>query len=220
MKVLSLVAAAALPLLASAHFTLDYPYTRGFDEDLEPQFCGGFNTPSSSRTPYPLSGSAPLLIDSHHPTADVAVLISFDQNPSNFSAFNQTSEGQGYGLLKPFGRINGQGEFCFNVDIASLGVNGLQNGSVATIQVEFNGGDGALFQCSDIVLITNYSAPSNITCSNATSSASASSGPSKTASGSTGAPSQTGSPSSGAGTVVVGAVVGAVAAVAGVALAF
>ncbi|BGP02238.1 hypothetical protein RTG_02416 [Rhodotorula toruloides ATCC 204091] len=219
MKVLSLVAAAALPLLASAHFTLDYPYTRGFDEDLEPQFCGGFNTPSSSRTPYPLSGSAPLLIDSHHPTADVAVLISFDQNPTNFSAFNQTSEGQGYGLLKPFGRINGQGEFCFNVDIASLGINGLQNGSVATIQVEFNGGDGALFQCSDIVLVSNYSAPSNITCSNATSSASASSGPSQTASGSMGNPSQTGSPNSGAGRVVVGAVVGAVAAAAGVALA-
>ncbi|BGP34266.1 hypothetical protein JCM10296v2_006081 [Rhodotorula toruloides] len=219
MKVLSLVAAAALPLLASAHFTLDYPYTRGFDEDLEPQFCGGFNTPSSLRTPYPLSGSAPLLIDSHHPTADVAVLISFDQNPSNFSAFNQTSEGQRYGLLKPFGRINGQGEFCFNVDIASLGVNGLQNGSVATIQVEFNGGDGALFQCSDIVLVSNYSAPSNITCSNATAAASASTGASQTASGSMANPSQTGSPSSGAGRVVVGMAVGAVAVVAGVALA-
>ncbi|BGP26628.1 gpianchored protein [Rhodotorula toruloides] len=216
MKVISLVAAAALPLLALAHFTLDYPYTRGFDENLEPEFCGGFNTPSSSRTPYSLSGSAPLLINSHHPSADVAVLISFDQNPTNFSAFNQTSEGQAYGLLKPFGRINGQGEFCFNVDIASLGVNGLQNGSVATIQVEFNGGDGALFQCSDIVLVSNYSAPSNVTCSNATSSGA----PSQTASGSMGGPSQTGSPSSGARRVIVGGIAGAVAAVMGVALAF
>lgn len=33
----ALAALAALPLLASAHFTLDYPYSRGFDEDLEPR---------------------------------------------------------------------------------------------------------------------------------------------------------------------------------------
>ena len=31
----TLLAAIALPLLASAHFTLDYPPTRGFDEDIE-----------------------------------------------------------------------------------------------------------------------------------------------------------------------------------------
>lgn len=31
----AIAAAAVLPLLASAHFTLDYPPTRGFDEDIE-----------------------------------------------------------------------------------------------------------------------------------------------------------------------------------------
>ncbi|POY72390.1 hypothetical protein BMF94_4694 [Rhodotorula taiwanensis] len=213
----ALAGLAALPLLASAHFTLDYPYSRGFDEDLEPQFCGGFSTPSSGRTPFPLSGSAPVLIDSHHPSAIVGMFISFDSNPSNFSAFNQTASGQQYGLLDPFGGISGTGEFCFRVDIASLGVSGLTNGSVATLQVEFNGGDGSLFQCSDLVLVDNYSVPSNVTCQNATSSTSASSSAGASASGSTGAAGakSTGSPSSGAGRILAGsaAATGLVAAV-------
>lgn len=127
-------------------------------ERLVIEFCGGFSTPSSGRTPFPLSGSAPVLIDSHHPSAIVGMFISFDSNPSNFFAFNQTASGQQYGLLDPFGGISGTGEvrlpclitfgpivlfwlthlparqFCFRVDIASLGVSGLTNGSVATLQ--------------------------------------------------------------------------------------
>ena len=177
-----LPALMTLPLLASAHFTLDYPTSRGFDENIEPrasdgltnltrvgppnrfdalltEFCGGFPTPSSERTPFPLSGSAPVLIDSHHPSAIVGMFLSFDSNPTSFSQFNQTSSGQQYGLLDNFGSITGSGEvrnkfprprvvycwppadlarapaqFCFQVDVASLGVGGLSNGSVATLQ--------------------------------------------------------------------------------------
>lgn len=33
------LSALALASAASAHFTLDYPTTRGFDEDLEPSAC-------------------------------------------------------------------------------------------------------------------------------------------------------------------------------------
>lgn len=84
--------------------------TRGFDEDLEPNFCGGFPNPSSSRTPFPLSGAGPILIDSHHASAIVGVLISFDQNATSFADFNQTSSGQGYGFLSPLGSITGTGE--------------------------------------------------------------------------------------------------------------
>lgn len=36
-----LSALMALPLLASAHFTLDYPTSRGFDEDIEPRAFDG-----------------------------------------------------------------------------------------------------------------------------------------------------------------------------------
>ncbi|GAA5982114.1 hypothetical protein JCM11641_000592 [Rhodosporidiobolus odoratus] len=215
---------ASLPFLASAHFTLDYPPTRGFDEDLEPQFCGGFSSPSSSRTPFPLSGSAPVLIDSHHPSADVAVLLSFNENPTSFADFNQTSSGQEYGFLSGFGTITNSGEFCFNVDVASLGVDGIENGTVATLQVEFNGGDGVLLQCADLILVTPdlYTAPSNLTCSNATSSAATSplsSAPaSVTATGSAGAPTADaagGSSGAVSGKTVVGGLVGAAAALAG-----
>ncbi|KAK4705435.1 hypothetical protein P7C70_g763, partial [Phenoliferia sp. Uapishka_3] len=121
-----------LASIASAHFTLDYPQTRGFDEDLEPQFCGGFNQ-SATRVPFPLSGG-PILIDSHHPSAEVAILISFVDTPTTFANFNTTSSGASYGYLKGFGTITGEGEFCFNVDIASLNVPGVGNGTVATIQ--------------------------------------------------------------------------------------
>ncbi|KAL8283645.1 hypothetical protein RQP46_005440 [Phenoliferia psychrophenolica] len=158
----------ALASVASAHFTLDYPQTRGFNEDIEGNFCGGFNS-SATRVPFPLS-SGPILIDSHHPSADVAILISFVQSPTTFRDFNTTSNGATYGLLKSFGTITGQGEFCFNVDVSALNVAGVGNGSLATIQVEFNGGDGALFQCSDVVLSSTFQ-PTNVSCINATSTA-------------------------------------------------
>ncbi|GAA5986191.1 hypothetical protein JCM10908_006450 [Rhodotorula pacifica] len=225
MKLISVASALmALPLLVSAHFTLDYPTSRGFDEDIEPQFCGGFSTPSSQRSPFPLSGSAPVLIDSHHPSAIVGMFLSFDSNPTNFSQFNQTSSGQQYGLLSNFGSITGNGKFCFQVDVASLGVNGLSNGSLATLQVEFNGGDGSLFQCADLVLVDNYSVPSNVTCKNGTASASssgsASSAAQSSASGSAGAQA-TSRPSSAASRTLVSSAVGAgLAAVAGAAVLF
>lgn len=193
--------------VASAHFTLDYPTSRGFDEDLEPNFCGGFNV-SSTRQPYPL-GTAPLLIDSHHPSADVFILVSFDANPTNFTAFNTTDSGVTYPPLRPAGQITGTGEFCFDVDIQSLGIAGVGNGSLATIQVVFNGGDGVLLQCADLILLTNFTVPSNITCANITSTATtSSSAASTTASGSTSAPAATSSKPAGAGKVgVVGGLI-------------
>lgn len=72
LNLLGLVLCASTSL---AHFTLDFPvsrgqtrqeheheaYTktsRGFDEDKEPGFCGGFTQPSAERTPFPLSSGA------------------------------------------------------------------------------------------------------------------------------------------------------------------
>lgn len=45
----TIIAFAAFAATASAHFTLDYPTSRGFDDDLEGQFCGSF-TDVVSRT--------------------------------------------------------------------------------------------------------------------------------------------------------------------------
>jgi hypothetical protein len=36
----SVLSVALLAAVANAHFTLDFPKTRGFDEDKEPEFCG------------------------------------------------------------------------------------------------------------------------------------------------------------------------------------
>ena len=76
-------------------------------------------------------------------------------------------------------------------------------------RVEFNGGDGTLFQCTDVILVSDYSAPSNVTSAcqqarkiNSSSSSSASSSPSTTASGS--APSASSSQGSTSGAEKVG----------------
>lgn len=126
-----------------------------------------------------------------------------------------------------FGTITGQGEFCFNVDVAGLGVAGVANGSVATIQVEFNGGDGTLFQCADVVLRTDFAVPANVTCANSTSaavvattSASAGAGASQTLAAASNtatgtAPSATASKTSAGGQLVGGGAVAAVLALVG-----
>jgi len=147
---------AALVSTACAHFTLDYPQTRGFDEDLEPQFCGGF--PFSNRSLFPLSAGA-IEIDSHHTSSVFVTLISFDQNPQNFSQFSTAPDGQSIPYLKPFIQLSGTGEMCVPVNVSALGIQGVGNGTNATIMVQFNGGDGELYQCADITLSTDPSIP-------------------------------------------------------------
>lgn len=39
----SVLSVAAFAAMTSAHFTLDFPQTRGFDENKEPEFCGKFS---------------------------------------------------------------------------------------------------------------------------------------------------------------------------------
>ncbi|GAA5840048.1 hypothetical protein JCM3766R1_000656 [Sporobolomyces carnicolor] len=204
----ALLSLCALPAVL-AHFTLDYPQTRGFDEDIEPQFCGGFNSTSSTRSPFPLAGQGSILIDSHHPTAQVAVLVSLEENPTSIEQFTHLANGTAYGLLQNFETLTSEGEYCLSVDIASLNL-GAVNGTPATIQVEFNGGDGTLFQCADVILVSDYTTPSNVTseCKQAktvgqsvASSSTSSGGPSATASGATGA---TPSSTSAASTVTIG----------------
>lgn len=92
--------ASALAAPALAHFTLDYPPTRGFDEDKEPdvnfipsapfmvypltpllsalcslsqKFCGGY--PLGERSPYPLTNGS-WSIGSHHTAATGLFVLS------------------------------------------------------------------------------------------------------------------------------------------------
>ncbi|KAG8920695.1 hypothetical protein FRC01_000637 [Tulasnella sp. 417] len=124
-----------------AHFTLNHPPTRGFDEDLEPEFCGGFPV-ADNRTLFPLTGGL-IDINSYHETAQFVTLISFSSDPQSFANFNTTANGQSIPYLKPYIQIQGTGEACYPVDVASLNIPGVQNGTNATIQIQFNGGDGS-----------------------------------------------------------------------------
>ncbi|KIR30350.1 hypothetical protein I307_03459 [Cryptococcus deuterogattii 99/473] len=172
--VTSLIASTAL-----AHFTLDYPQSRGFQDDIEVQ------------------------IDSHHTLATVVAFISTNSNPTSFNDFNTTSNGTSIPLASSIFQV-AQGERCFNIDLKSLNI-GLTNGSEVTLQVQYNGGDGNLYQCSDLVLIEGYEVPSNETCTNDASKASnASSTSSSSASATSAAATTSSSATSGAMKEVVG----------------
>ncbi|WWC58527.1 uncharacterized protein I303_101070 [Kwoniella dejecticola CBS 10117] len=226
----ALVASSAL-----AHFTLDYPTSRGFDDDNEPQYCGGFPSVASPRQPFPL-GQGPIHIDSHHALATVVAFISTSSDPTSFDDFNKTSNGTSIPLASSIFQVK-QGEACFNVDLGNLGV-GLTNGSEVTLQVQYDGGDGNLYQCTDLILIEGYSVPSNETCTNdaslsgASSSSTASSGSGSssaaaTSAASSSAPSSSSSSSSGSSSgaqgmfsknIVEMALMGVLAGIAGLAL--
>lgn len=121
----------ALAPLATAHFLLQYPTSRGFDEDTMPDFpCGGMSL-SSNRTQLPISGSFPVALKMGHSQTAVEVLLALGSNPGD--NYNIT-------LVKTF-QITGLGEFClphveFSEDI--LGVN-VTDGMNATLQVQSNG---------------------------------------------------------------------------------
>ncbi|OWZ54513.1 hypothetical protein J008_01793 [Cryptococcus neoformans] len=164
----SILVTSLITSTALAHFTLDYPQSRGFVDDTETQFCGGFNT-VEARQSFPL-GSGPVHIDSHHALATIVAFISTSSNPTSFDDFNTTSNGTAIPLASSIFQVP-QGEKCFNIDLQSLNV-GLTNGSEVTLQIQYDGGDGNLYQCSDLVLIEGYEVPSNETCTNDASKAS------------------------------------------------
>ncbi|KAJ9126048.1 hypothetical protein QFC24_002320, partial [Naganishia onofrii] len=143
-------------------------------------FCGGFAQPSSSRTPFPLSGNAPVQWDSHHAIGTVGIYISTSTNPTNWSDFSTTMAKSWF--------TGPTGAACTNIDMSTLNMN-LTNGSLVTIQMVANGGDGNLYQCADLILLSDYTVPSNETCAsdvalaaNATATATPSLGQSASAS--------------------------------------
>ncbi|KAF4572703.1 hypothetical protein EYR36_007213 [Pleurotus pulmonarius] len=139
---------AALAGLVNAHFQLQFPAPRGaFVEDQEPTFCDGYNTASSNRTAFPLSGGF-YSLNSEHPRWTVGVLVSTVANPTSFDNFSQAL---------PFTQLTGEGAFCLPLNFATSNVTGLSEGQNVTIQIQFDGGDSPLFQCADVTLTNNAS---------------------------------------------------------------
>lgn len=158
---LSILSLASLAPLVSAHFKLNYPTSRGFDEDKMSQFpCSGLSQ-SSERTKVSLSaGDFPVALTMGHSQTAVEVLLALGNDPG--TNFNIT--------LHPTFRVEGLGAFCLpNVtfDESIVGVK-LTDGMNATLQVQSNGDpSGGLYACADIQFTdVDYSAPSS--CSNNT----------------------------------------------------
>jgi len=199
----SAVVLSSLALSVSAHFQMHFPEPRGpFVEDNEPTFCDGFNNAVDNRTVFPLDNGF-IVMNSEHPQWTAGVLISIEQNPTNFSVFNKSTTGVSLPLVHQFFQASGEGLFCFPLDIGAANISGVGDGTNVTIQVEFNGGDGNLFQCADLTLSKSVQLGSNVTSTcttvvgnttafnpNATSTSSNSSSPSASSPAS---PSQTSS---------------------------
>jgi len=139
--------------------------------DNEVNFCDSYVQAVSNRSEFPLSGGF-VTLNSEHPSWTLAILISTVQDPTSFNNFTNSSGGQQ--LARNFASGSGEGGFCIPLDLNNTGIGGVQNGANVTLQYVFNGGDGTLYECSDLTLSNNFSIPSNISCTNATSTSSSS----------------------------------------------
>lgn len=130
---------ALLASLTTAHFTINYPPSRGTGEETQSEFpCGGFSK-SSSRTKISLSSpSFPISVDMGHDQTAVRFLLAVGSAPG--TNYNIT-------LSKTF-RVEGLGEFCVPNVILSEDILGtkLEDQLNMTLQVQANGHpDGGLY---------------------------------------------------------------------------
>ncbi|KAG8920694.1 hypothetical protein FRC01_000636 [Tulasnella sp. 417] len=162
-----LTVSAAFFVTAQAHFTLDYPPARGpYVGQEELKFCSGYPTQTNNRSLFSIDNGQ-IQVNARHDTSTFVALISFDADPQNFLDFNQTDDGTPIPLLKPFLALQGAGELCVPVNVSALGVPGVGPGTNATILIQFVGGDGTLYQCSDVTL-TNDTSVTAPPCTNGT----------------------------------------------------
>ncbi|KAL4898754.1 hypothetical protein BDV59DRAFT_9586 [Aspergillus ambiguus] len=159
---LALLSLASLAPLVAAHFELNYPPSRGVNEDKMTEFpCGGFAV-SSNRTQISLSDpSFPVSLTMGHDETALEVLLALGNDPG--SNFNIT--------LKPTFRVEGLGSFCISsieLDSSVLGTN-LTDGMNATVQVQSNGDpSGGLYSCADIQFSASATSSEPSSCKNGT----------------------------------------------------
>ncbi|KIM33896.1 hypothetical protein M408DRAFT_325468 [Serendipita vermifera MAFF 305830] len=184
-----LSALLALAGAATAHFTLDYPPSRAFNEDDEVNApCGGAAA-STTRTPFPLGDGFIRLTSTHEPF-NILVLISFVDNPTDIKNFTFTPSGEAQAPVRDFFQVT-MDDVCIGVDIGAIGYANATDGARATIAIQYQGGDSNLYQCADVILASNATIPSNITCNNEYTVTTAGASP-------TGSPSGSSSPSASA----------------------
>ncbi|KAF9927572.1 hypothetical protein BGZ75_003395 [Mortierella antarctica] len=157
MKILQLATALLCSSAAMAHFTLDYPTSRGFSDDNEPVApCGGFNN-AANRTQFPLTKGF-LQINSGHVSADIKVNVVYGNNPTaaDFISAGATPASS----LS----VKNPGDSCLPLDLSTF--KGATDKTNATIQIIYNGGDSPLYQCADVTLVSSAPAFDSSKCKN------------------------------------------------------
>ncbi|KAF2404739.1 hypothetical protein EJ06DRAFT_463174, partial [Trichodelitschia bisporula] len=120
-----------------AHFHLVWPPARGFDEDKIVAYpCGGFDSPSSTRTPFPLT-NAPIQLNMEHTAVKGKVLLATGNSPTGDDFTT---------VLRQQFQENGPDNFCIGgVNVPSS----VKAGDNGTILVLTNGDpSGGLYQVS------------------------------------------------------------------------
>ncbi|KAH9853189.1 hypothetical protein C2E23DRAFT_885159 [Lenzites betulinus] len=160
--------ASGLLTAVSAHFQLQYPAPRGdFVASAEVGFCDGYANAVTNRTVFPTTGGK-FSINSEHPTWTLGSVVATVENPNSFDNF---TSGGNFQFVVPFFKTSGEGGYCYPLDLASSGIDGVKDGANITLQFIYDGGDGQLYQCADLTLSDNATVPSSVSCTNATDAA-------------------------------------------------
>ncbi|KAL2912868.1 hypothetical protein HK105_207649 [Polyrhizophydium stewartii] len=137
MQLTTILAALAAAASVSAHFTVTTPPSRGFDELIEDQApCGGFNTPSTTRTTFGKDSNVTIRLADD--SATTTVRIGYGSNPKKFKSLVGSASFTSKGV--------------YNIPFNLHKVPRSQSGKPATVQITISGDDGVLYQCSDVIL--------------------------------------------------------------------
>ncbi|KAH6563650.1 hypothetical protein BASA50_010349 [Batrachochytrium salamandrivorans] len=136
---------------AFAHFRLMSPLPRVYDDLLMLDApCGGSNS-TTVRYPFPIKGGT-VNVQAYHSNGAMTFGISFINAPMTQADF--ATAWQSPRTLGPIGAYSFP-----NLDMSVL--PGAKVGGNATLQLVFNGGDGMLYQCTDITFTASNSTASS-----------------------------------------------------------
>ncbi|KAF8456586.1 hypothetical protein BGX38DRAFT_1162046 [Terfezia claveryi] len=147
--------------LASAHFSVIYPWWRGNSFPTQWNYpCGGVNqsTSADNRTLWPLDGGS-IVFHGSHPWAQTYVNIGLGNNVTALKV----------PVVPPFNQT-GNGTFCFqHLSIPDQIMSNVTEGVNATLQViQLSTTGGALYNCMDITFSSKAKNPDNTVCFNST----------------------------------------------------
>ncbi|KAF7302878.1 hypothetical protein MKEN_01250000 [Mycena kentingensis (nom. inval.)] len=125
---------------AVARVRLKFPPPRGrFNGDTATQFCDGYEAADADaieRTSFPVDSDVPMMLNSGDSRWTARIFLSSVAGATQISDFSELSSAFD----------GGDGLNCFSIRTRDLSVDGMN----ATIQIEYDSGDGVLFQCADI----------------------------------------------------------------------